>query len=50
MPISSIFFTPRRTKKNGISTRNSTSDIWPSVIFVAAFCMPDSLRKALAKL
>ncbi len=50
MPTSSIFLTPRRTKKNGISSRNATSDSCPRVILDAAYCMPVSFRYALAKL
>ncbi len=45
MPTTSIHFTPSRRKKNGITSMNRTSDIWPMVIFPAAFTTPFSFRK-----
>ena len=49
MPTSSIHFTPSRAKNHGITSMKPISDIWPSVIFPAAFSMPISLRNRFAK-
>ena len=50
MPTSIIFFTPRRTKKKGITSMKKTSDIWPMVILPAAFTTPCSFRNRFVKL
>ena len=36
MPISSMYLTPSRTKKNGMTSMKKISDIWPIVILLAA--------------
>ena len=45
MPMSIIFLTPSRVKKNGITSMKKISDICPKVILPAAFCTPISFRK-----
>ena len=50
MPIASVILTPRRTSRNGISSRNSTSETWPRDCTAAADCTPISLRNRLVKL
>ena len=50
MPTIIIFFTPSRTKKNGITSMKKTSDIWPMVILPAALTTPISFRKRFVKL
>ena len=37
MPTSSMYFTPSRRKNHGITSMKKISDIWPIVIFAAAF-------------
>jgi len=48
MPTSSMYFTPRRLKNQGITSMKKISDICPSVIFPAAFETWSSFRKRLA--
>jgi hypothetical protein len=50
MPTSSIHFTPSRTKKNGISSMKTTSDICPSVCVAAMLLTPAAPRKICVKL
>ena len=50
MPTASVIFTPRRISRNGMSSRNSTSEACPSDCTAAADRTPTSLRKRLVKL
>ena len=48
MPTRSIHFTPSRRKNHGITSMKKISDIWPSVIFPAAFDTFSSFRNRFA--
>ena len=48
MPNSSVFLMPKRSRKTGNSSMNTTSDIWPMVSLPVALVVPISVRNGLA--
>jgi hypothetical protein len=44
MPISSMYFTPRRRNSSGITSIKTISDIWPKDIAVLTSATPASAR------
>ena len=49
MPTRSIFLTPSRAKKKGMTSMKKNSDIWPRVMVAVMFLMPPAVRYDAAK-